>query len=397
MKNRYGSVAYGGMDVHRKFSSVTLRDAEGRVVARERLDHEDRQKMRQHLRRWPAGTPLVMEASFGWPWVSDEVEAAGHAPMLSNCYKVEQMRKARGQVKTNTKDADLLSALPAEPTRWWEVWRAPPDVRDLREWMRHRADLVILQTEVKNRVHALLARHGVFHPFSDLFGGQGRAFLQRLCEDGRHANGPLPPGTLEAIRSDMRVLWTLRAELATITWRLRGRLKRDPLTRRLKTIPGIGLILAHVVASEVGVIERFRSHRALASYACLAPRSDDTGEPDPRRTPLGRHLGDRGNRTLKWAFIQAAHGAVRRGDRWRAMFDRHTAGGTKHRGRGYVKVARELVKVVFVVWSRDVDYTETPSPRPGSRPAQRRRRTSRPGTGQPHVAMVKANGLKTSV
>jgi transposase len=202
---------------------------------------------------------------------------------------------------------------------------------------------------------------------------------------------------LEAIRSDVRVLWTLRAELATITWRLRGRLTRDPLTRRLKTIPGIGLILAHVVASEVGVIERFRSHRALASYACLAPRSDDTGEPDPRRTPLGRHLGDRGNRTLKWAFIQAAHGAVRRGDRWRAMFDRHTAGGTKNRGRGYVKVARELVKVVFVVWSRDVDYTETPSPRPGSRPARRRRRTSRPGTGQPHVAMVKANGLKTSV
>ena len=397
MKKRYESVAFGGMDVHKKFSSVTLRDAEGRVVSRERLNHEDRQKMREHLQRWPAGTPLVMEASFGWPWVSDEVEAAGHLPLLSNCYKVEQMRKAHGQVKTNTKDADLISMLPAEPTRWWEVWRAPADVRDLREGMRHRAGLVVLQTEVKNRVHAMLARHGVFHPFSDLFGGQGRAFLHDLCENGHHANGTLPPGTLEAIRSDARVLMTLRAELATITWRLRGRLKQDPLVRRLKTIPGIGLILAHVLASEVGVIERFRSHRALASYACLAPRSDDTGDPDPRRKPLGRHLGDRGNRTLKWALIQAAHGAVRSGGRWRAMYDLHTDGGTKNCGRGKIKVARELVKVLFVIWSKAVDYTETPSPRPGTRPAKRRREVSRPNVGQPLVAMVEAKRPQTSV
>ena len=34
MKKRYASVAYGGMDVHRKFSNVTLRDAQGEVVAR---------------------------------------------------------------------------------------------------------------------------------------------------------------------------------------------------------------------------------------------------------------------------------------------------------------------------------------------------------------------------
>lgn len=390
MKKRYGSVAYGGMDVHRKFSNVTLRDAEGRVVVRERLDHLDRRKLRRHLGWWPKGTPLVLEASFGWPWVSDELAAAGHEPHLSNCYKVEQLRKARGLPKTNKKDADLVSLLPGEPTRWWEVWRAPPEVRDLREWMRHRKSLVAMQTEVKNRVHALFHRHGIFHPFSDLFGAQGRQFLRALGEGGRHANGTLPAGTLEALRSDLRVLLALRAELATITWRLRGRLRRDPLTTRLKTIPGIGLILANVLAAEIGEIGRFRDHKALASYVCLAPRSDDTGEPNPRRAPLGRHLGDRGNRTLKWAFVIAAHGAVTKGGKWRALFDRRTEGGKKDRGRGYIKVARGLVKVVFVVWSKNVNYSETPPPRPGSEPARRRGKHTRPGTGQPGVAMVQA-------
>ena len=42
MDARYGSVACGGVDVHYKFSTVTLRDAAGRVVAREKLDHRDR-------------------------------------------------------------------------------------------------------------------------------------------------------------------------------------------------------------------------------------------------------------------------------------------------------------------------------------------------------------------
>ena len=42
MKNVYESVAGGGMDVHYKFSSVTMRDAQGRVVRRERLEHPHR-------------------------------------------------------------------------------------------------------------------------------------------------------------------------------------------------------------------------------------------------------------------------------------------------------------------------------------------------------------------
>jgi hypothetical protein len=98
-------------------------------------------------------------------------------------------------------------------------------------------------------------------------------------------------------------------------------------------------------------------------------------------------LGTRGNRTLKWAFIEAAHGAVRSGGRWRALFDRVTQGGRKDRNRGYIKVARELVKVVYVVWAQAVPYTSTPPARPGRRKHQA---TSRSGTGQLCHPMVHA-------
>jgi transposase len=391
MKKRYGSVAYGGADVHYKFSQVTLRDAKGGVVSRERVDHRDREALREHLRRWPEGTPVALEASFGWGWMSDEMAAAGLEPHLSNCYKVERMRQARGWVKTNEKDADLLSLLLAEPTRWWEVWRAPAAVRDRREWMRHRADLVKMQTETKNRIHAIFHRHGIFfEEATDLFGGLGRKFLTELCREGVHAGGRLASGALEVLRGLCRVLSVLRDELAGVAKRLRAELARDPLVRRLDGIPGFGLILSHMLVAEIGEIGRFKNHRRLASYACLAPRSEDTGEGKTGRAPLGRHLGDRGNRMLKWAFIEAAHGAVKKGGRWRALYDHRTDGGRKDRGRGYIKVARELVKVVWIVWSHNVQYMESPPARPGSRPARRGKKRSRPGTGQPCVAMVKA-------
>ena len=384
MKKIDSNVACAGMDVHYKFSNVTFRDAGGKVVSRQRLDHPDRKQLAERLSRWPRGIPVVMEASFGWGWLSDLVEQTGHDVHLSNCYKVEQMRKARGWVKTNKKDADLVSLLVFEQSDWWEVWRAPPEVRNRREQMRFRGDLVGSQTRVKSRIHAIFHRHGIFHEFSDLFGGKGRKFLVELC---LYNPANLPAEALLALRGQVKLLDHLRRQLADVALILHKQLLKTPLTTRLKTIPGFGLILAHVLAAEIGKIERFRNHKSLASYSLLAPRADDTGEDDPSHSPKGRHLGLRGNRTLKWAFIEAAHGAVRSGGKWRAIFDRATNGGKKNCNRGYIKVARELVKVVYVVWAKGVDYQVIPPVRPGRKSNKKK---SRSETGQLLHPMVHA-------
>ena len=382
MKNVYDNVTCGGMDVHYKFSSVTFRDANGCVVRRERLDHPDRKHLRERLAHWPAGIPMVMEASFGWGWLSDLMAEAGLKVHLANCYKLEQMRKARGWVKTNKKDADMISLLPLEKTDWWQVWTAPRDVRNQREQMRFRADLVAVQGSVKSRIHAAFHRHGIFHNFSDLFGVEGRAFLATLC---LRQPEELSLEAWRALQGQVLLLDHLRGQLARVAKTLHTQMVKTPLTQRLKTIPGLGLILAHVLAAEIGDIHRFKNHKALASYALLAPRADDTGEPDPAKTPQGRHLGRRGNRTLKWAMIEAAHGAVRRGGRWRILFDRVTDGGTQNRNRGYIKVARELVKVVYAVWKNETPYADTPPKRPGSKSKK-----TRSGMGQFGHPMVQA-------
>jgi len=393
VRNVYDMVSAGGMDVHYKFSQVTMRDEQGQVVRRERLDHPDRKQLRDRLAQWPQGVPFVLEASFGWGWVADLMKEVGLTPVLSNCLKVEQMRKARGLAKTNKKDADLLSLLPAEKDDWWKVWMAPPKVRDQREWMRYRSGLVKIGTQTQNRIHAVFHRHGIFHEFSDLFGAKGRVFLGELCKEGRASDVQLAPGALVGLRGLVRLLGHVRGQLAEVAKKLRGQLNRSPLAKRLDGIPGFGLILSHTLMAEIGEIVRFRNHRKLASYSLLSPIADDTGEDAPGRSPMGRHLGQRGNLTLKWAFIEAAHGAVRSGGKWRKIFDSYTDGGKKNRNRGYIKVARELVKVVYVVWSKCVEYTDNPPARPkasGRNKVKRFFGSTRSGTGQPCPAMAAA-------
>lgn len=380
-----GIVAGAGMDVHYQFSSVAFCDDQGTVVRRERLEHRDRAALRRRLEQWPKGLPVVMEASFGWGWLSDLMEEVGLKVRLSNCYKVEQMRKSRDGVKTNDKDAELTAQLLQEKKTWWEVWRSSPQVRECREWMRHRADLVMIQTEVKNRIHAIFHRHGIFYDFSDLFGGGGRRFMANLVAGQDAQSGYLLPGARQALAGNLDLLDHLRGSLAKIATVLRTSLERDEVTQWLSSVPGFGLILSHVVKAEIGQLKRFATSRALGCYSLLAPRSDDTGEDlPPGKKPLGRHLGHRGNRVLKWAFLEAAHGAVRSGGPWREMFNRLTDGGKRNRGHGYIAVARALVDVVYAVWRDQRVYQQ-------QRPTRPSPRSARPGTGRPLRPMVVAS------
>lgn len=385
MSRLYQNVAAIGMDVHYKFSKVAFRDPNARVIRHERLEHLDRDSLVLQTSRWPRGVPIVMESSFGWAWLNDILVDQGHAQAdihLANCFKVANVRQARYGIKTDRKDADFLSLLPFEHETWWRVTPPPREVRDYREWLRLRSERVGMRTMTKNRIHALFHRHGLFCEASDLFGQTGRAFLQTLCA-GAHPE--LQGRPREVLQAQMRTLDWLDAEIEAQERDLKDGLAHNPVTRRLTTCPGVGLILSHTLASEIGQLERFGNHSALASYSLVAPINNETGV-DPTevdRDQKGRHIGHRGNHILKWAWIEAAHGAVRCDAGLREYFNRHTDGGQNDRGRGYIKVARKLVKIIYAMWRDEREYQERPPKRSRvSRSTRRSGRSPRSGTGR---------------
>jgi transposase len=339
---------------------------------------------------------VILESSFGWEWICEELERAGLEPLLASSRKVAAWRDARGMAKSNRTDADLLSELWSQRPRWWQVWLAPQAVRDRREWLRYRMSLVRMQTGLKNRIHAILHRHGIVHDLADVFGTRGRRMLLLLANDTQ--GECLRESARATLKGYMQLLDHLRRQIAAVTRIVYRQLEATPEAQRLQGLPGVGRILAHAILAEVGDFGRFRSAKHLASYSLLAPRAFDSGE-DDEEAPKGRHVGHIGRRTLKWAWIEAAHGAVQRGGRFREVFDRYTDGGQRNRNRGYILVGHELCRTAYAISKKKTEYRDDPPERPGSskrRAASGRRdrppggtsRKSRPGTGQPEHPMV---------
>lgn len=346
------TVSQMGLDCHRNFSRVTARDEAGKVAWRQRLEHADRSQLREQLRQWPK-VPVVLEGTFGWSWMSDELTGAGLDPHLSSSRKVAAWREARGMAKTNKRDADLLSELWSEKHNWWEVWLAPQDVRDQRELLRYRTALVRTQSGIKNRIHATLHRHGVLHPFSDLFGVRGMKFLRELS-----SNDTLRDNSRVTLAGYLKLLEQVRRQIAAATRQLRSQVGKSAEGGRWRSLPGVSWVLAYTIQAEIGRIGRFKDGRHLSSYSLLVPIADDSGDEDPGVKPIGRHVGHVGRRTLKWAFIAAARGAVRRSPFFRGIFDRRTDGGKRDRGRGYIAVAHELCRVGYSCVKNGRDYQE---------------------------------------
>lgn len=341
-----------GWDLHRKFSQVSVMemvDGSIRVRRRQRLDHADRQAMRDWLKQLPPGTPVAMEGAFGWPWVADLLSETGLEPHLGHPPALRVL--AKHQAKADRVDGDRLGRFWLEH-KFPEVYLATPEVRQIRERIRYRMALAGMRTQVKARIHAILHRQGILHDLSDLFGKRGRAFLAALT---------LPPATQAVLDGWLSALDQVEEQLAEVEAWMRGNLEEDRRIQLLQTIPGIGLILAHVIRAEVGELEkRFSNRRRFTAYAGLAPLANDSAD---RHGP--RHISPACNHTLRWAFIEAAAVVQRAKDcpaKFRRLHHRLTLGGRVRKQQARVALARELCEIVYVVWKKGEPYRENPEP-----------------------------------
>jgi transposase len=195
---------YVGMDVHRKRSQIAVVDAAG-DEQRNRNVANDPVKLVPILGVLPPGTPVAFEAAYGWGWLVElleELELEPHLVHPSRCKAIALARLKNDKVDARTL-AQLLRAdlLP-------EAWIAPPEIRDLRALLRHRASLVRLATGRKNRVHAVLADRGIAAP--------------RACGPGRDGRGFKSAGVAADPTRDHRGLLRGAGHLARPIARLEG-------------------------------------------------------------------------------------------------------------------------------------------------------------------------------
>lgn len=264
----------------------------GGMVHEERIPHE-RGALRRFLQWCEPGSPVAVEAMGNWYWIVDEIEDAGFVPRLVHPRKAKLML---GMInKTDKLDARGLNRLQRAGTLP-TVWIPPGELRDWRDLPRTRMVLVRQRTQVKNRIHATLAKYALTVPeVSDLFGRRGRELLrERLLA--------LPPRTAYATERLLEQVEALDRQVRLFEQQMGAVFEVTPEIELVMTLPGVGFILAVVIVLEVGDVARFMSNEKLAAYAGTVPRVHATGG----KVRYGRLRPDV-NRYLRWALVEAAN------------------------------------------------------------------------------------------
>jgi transposase len=336
---------YIAFDSHKHYTLMEREDAQTGRTVQQRIEHQ-RGALCAGLRECPGHQVVAVEATGNWYWIIREIEEAGHRPLLVHPRKAKLMM---GQInKTDKLDVHGLNRLQRNGTLP-TVWIPPAELRDQRELTRTRLVLVAARTRLKNRLNATLAKYGFGITASDPFGKKGRQQWNALL--------PLLPAQTRFVAEQLlRHVDFLDGQIEQQEKRLEALLEATPMMQRLRTLPGIGLILSATIALEIGDIHRFGSHEHLASYAGTTPRVHSSGD----KTRYGQLHADV-NRYLKWAYAEAGNGIALNQRHWP---QRHVVKLYRRlqRRKGHAKavgaVARHLAEASYWVLHRDEDYRE---------------------------------------
>jgi transposase len=285
--SEYAGKQFVGIDLHRRRSVIVRTTEAGETLEAVRINN-DLDSLAKVMSRAGIAPEVVLEATYGWYWAVDALQAVGARTHLAHPLGVKmfELRRVKNDVKDATDLADLLRM-----GRLPEAWIAPPATRELRELVRHRAKLVAVRSGCKCEVHAVLAKLGVQVPMSDLFAPSGLDLL---------ATVQAPAPYVARIQSLQRLIEALDTEVDLFARLARGRLSADPGYHAVQTIPGIGPVLGAVFVAEIGDVHRFPSPQHLASWAGLTPKHHES-DTHVRR---GR-ITKQGSKLVRWAAIES--------------------------------------------------------------------------------------------
>ena len=251
---------------------------------------------------------VAVESTFNWYWLVDALEDAGYDVKLVNVAAVKQYDglKHSGDFSDARHLAHLMR-LGILPTGY--IY--PREGRALRDLLRKRGQMVRGRTTQILSMQNLLARN---------LGTQtsGNELKRWQAIDIEELD--LLPEQRLAIASNLAVMRCLDAQIKVLEAAILEQARLLPAFQALLSVSGIGKVLALTIALETGDIARFDGPGNFASYARVV---------DSRRESNGKKKGEGnakcGNKHLAWAFVEAAHFAVRYDEQIKRWYQKKAA------------------------------------------------------------------------
>jgi transposase len=150
-----------------------------------------------------------------------------------------------------------------------------------------------------NALRAHLAEFG-------LIANPGLGHLATLAEQALSDRDALPPYARTALETLIRQIMALTGEVGTLDKQIAAWHAESEASRRLATIPGLGIITATAIAASVTDPDQFTSGRQFAAWLGLTPRQHSTGG----KTRLGG-ISKQGDRYLRRLLVIGATAVMR--------------------------------------------------------------------------------------
>lgn len=333
------SQRYVGLDIHKHYCVIAGVDREGRVLLQPvRVEHADLEEWLQ--KKLYANDQVVIESTTNAWHVHDLLSPLVERVVVANPIKVKQIATAR--VKTDIRDTLILARLLAA-NLVPDVWVPPVHVRQMRQLLSQRRQLVETHTQILNRMHSVAHRHHLKHERGQRFNEKTTGWQtdERLSQLEQFQLG------LEMENKDY-----LEKQIERMSGVVRRMSQQKPWAEDmlyLMQLPGFGIITAMTVLAAIGEIGRFETPKHLASYSGLTPGLEQSGTKN-----RGKGITKEGRRELRWALVEAAQMAVKSDPmlkmRFQAMQKR------MHRNQAIVAIARHLLELVWYVLTRRQPY-----------------------------------------
>jgi len=331
---------YVGIDVHKKYCQAALMNDNGRLLKELRFDNttEGTSSLLELAKSVDPHIKAVLEPSANfWIRIYDKLEDEGVEVKLSNPLRTKAIAEAR--IKTDRIDAKTLAYL-LRGDLVAESYVPTRKNRERRALIRHRASLMRIRVDIKNRIHALLDKHELSYTYTDLFGKEGIEWLRNL---------QLPTPDHEIIRSNLQVMETLNAEIRNADIQIAKDATSEEKAKLLITMPGVDYYAAMVLISEIGDVHRFSSDEKLVSWVGLAPQVHRSGE-----SQWTGHITKKGSKRARWILGQCAQSARQHDPRMREFYERIER---KHGSqKAIVAVARKMLAIMYVMLIRNEPY-----------------------------------------
>lgn len=331
---------YGAIDLHSNNNVTVVIDEHDQMVYQKRLPNDLRLIIEQLSGYRERLQGIVVESTYNWYWLVDGLMEQGHRVHLANTGAIRQYEGLK--YTDDISDARWLAQmlrLGVLP----EGYIYPREERAVRDLLRKRGQMVRQRTTHVLSIQNLLSRNT----------GSSLSANRIKHLDGKEVDELFSsPDLALAVKANLAMLKCADEQIDLLERAVTEKIKLKPEFRLLKTVPGIGSILALNIMLETGEIKRFPTVGDYASYCrCVGSQKLSNGK------KKGSGNTKNGNKYLAWAFVEAANFAIRFNSRIKSYYQKKKS---KSNAIVAIKaVAHKLCRACYYIMKDEVSFDIT--------------------------------------